>query len=69
MDVLLESQHFAIAPKLAPTVAGMTYSSMQPDRVIDWILIPKTWSFSNYRVLLSDLSDHRPVVADLLIAP
>ncbi len=67
MDVLLESQHFAVTPESVPIVAGMTYSSMKPDRVIDWILIPKTWSFSNHRVILSDLSDHRPVVADLLI--
>jgi endonuclease/exonuclease/phosphatase family metal-dependent hydrolase len=68
MDVLLDSQRFAVTPESVPTVAGMTFSSMKPDRVIDWILIPKTWSFSDHRVLPSDLSDHRPVMADLLIS-
>jgi len=33
--------------------------------VIDWILIPSSWSFAKYQVETSPLSDHLPVVADV----
>lgn len=47
----------------APGPDHFTWSTAEPDRVIDWILIPSGWRFEEYRVLPSDLSDHRPVVA------
>lgn len=68
MDVLLESKRFAIAPEATPVEREMTYPSIKAGVTIDWILIPKLWKFSNHRVLDSQLSDHRPVMADLLIA-
>lgn len=68
MDVLLKSKHFEIASETTPAEWNMTYPSIKAGVTIDWILIPKRWKFSNHRVLDSQLSDHRPVMADLLIA-
>lgn len=68
MDVLLKSKHFEIASESTPAEWNMTYPSIKAGVTIDWILIPKRWKFSNHRVLDSQLSDHRPVMADLLIA-
>ena len=42
----------------------LTYLSVEPRSVIDWILIPHNWHFLQYSVELSRLSDHRPVYAD-----
>ncbi len=50
------------------TEADMTFHSAKPGSVIDWILIPPTWSFQQYRVIQSDLSDHRPVWAELKLS-
>ncbi|NLE36788.1 MAG: hypothetical protein GX621_02045 [Pirellulaceae bacterium] len=52
-------------PKRPPGPDGMTFHSARPECVIDWILIPPGWRFDDYRVVLSELSDHRPVVADI----
>ncbi len=48
-----------------PTNHDLTYHSVEPSRVIDWILIPPQWRFVQYGVELSHLSDHRPVYADV----
>ena len=37
--------------------------------VIDWILISNDYSFQDYRVLKSDLSDHLLIYADVLVKP
>lgn len=44
---------------------ALTFHSAAPKSIIDWILIPDDWQFSNYRVLLSELSDHRPVATEI----
>ena len=62
MDVLIESRQFDLN---AQAQNEMTYPSPLPTRVIDWILNPIGWSFDDYHVISSQLSDHRPVVADL----
>lgn len=51
----------------SPPLTGkdMTFPSTAPLRVIDWILIPSSWSFAKYQVETSPLSDHLPVVADV----
>jgi endonuclease/exonuclease/phosphatase family metal-dependent hydrolase len=65
---LLTSQgQFHSSPTKNPQETHFTYSSKTPDRVIDWILIPENWQFKTYRVLNSNLSDHRPVLATLQI--
>ena len=43
----------------------LTFHSAYPRSVIDWVLIPADWRFLDYKVLASDLSDHRPVYADI----
>jgi endonuclease/exonuclease/phosphatase family metal-dependent hydrolase len=45
----------------------LTYHATKPDRTIDWVLVPKSGKFRDYRVIASTLSDHRPVVADVLL--
>jgi endonuclease/exonuclease/phosphatase family metal-dependent hydrolase len=65
MDLLIESSRFDLNVQKLPTQQEMTYSSTLPTRVIDWILIPKNWQFTDYRLISSRLSDHLPVVADL----
>ncbi|MCC7073162.1 MAG: endonuclease/exonuclease/phosphatase family protein [Deltaproteobacteria bacterium] len=52
-----------------PGASDLTYPTAAPDRVLDWILIPKEISFTSYRVMPSPHSDHVPVVADLLVVP
>jgi endonuclease/exonuclease/phosphatase family metal-dependent hydrolase len=68
MDVLFGSNNFSVAPLTTKAdESNMTFPAVKPAWIIDWILIPNTWSFSGHRVLDDHLSDHRPVVADLLI--
>jgi endonuclease/exonuclease/phosphatase family metal-dependent hydrolase len=70
MDILDASAQFQRRPAQAPRDrAEMTFPSAQPEVVIDWILIPKNWKFTDYRVEASTLSDHRPVLAELLLQP
>ena len=70
LDLLDASSLFQRRPEQAPdNSTKLTYHSTQPKSVIDWVLAPKYWQFIDYRVELSALSDHRPVVADLLLTP
>ncbi len=46
-----------------------TFASDNPVSVIDWILIPRAWSFVNYQVRDSVLSDHRLIFADIAREP
>jgi endonuclease/exonuclease/phosphatase family metal-dependent hydrolase len=66
MATLDDSGCFQRKPTL-PTLtdSNLTYHSVGPRSVIDWILIPSHWRFLRYRVALSQLSDHRPVYADV----
>ena len=66
---ILSLGRFRRQPADKPTDADCTYPSKAPDRVIDWILIPDDWRFEKFRVLSSQLSDHRPVVATVRINP
>ena len=69
MDVFDASGRFARRPESAPQEPGMTYPSIDGQSVIDWILIPESWQFRDYQVKLSELSDHRPVFAEIDIVP
>jgi len=52
-----------------PEADGMaTYPQARPKRRIDWILASRGVEFRRYEVLDTPLSDHRAVVADLLIS-
>jgi endonuclease/exonuclease/phosphatase (EEP) superfamily protein YafD len=40
-----------------------TFSTEKPDRCIDYILAPRSWTLVRHRVLKDDISDHLPVVS------
>jgi len=61
------SELFQRRPTEPPQPQELTFSVDDPRSVIDWILIPAQWRFESYRAIDCDLSDHRPVVADVLI--
>jgi endonuclease/exonuclease/phosphatase family metal-dependent hydrolase len=68
MDTLAQSGRFKRSPTSLPlTDNDLTYHSTVPAAVIDWVLIPPHWKFLQYRVELSQLSDHRPVYADVAL--
>ena len=66
LDAMRRLQRRPVDP---PDHAELTFHSADPQYVIDWIMIPHDWRFQDYRVGLSVLSDHRPVFADVIIAP
>jgi endonuclease/exonuclease/phosphatase family metal-dependent hydrolase len=45
----------------------LTFRSDEPARIIDWVLVPQGLGVERYDVIASDLSDHRPIVADIAI--
>jgi len=56
-------------PSDVPTEdSQLTFRSDRPTRVIDWILVPEAFEVVDYRIELSTLSDHRPIVADIRLA-
>lgn len=67
LDLLDRSQRFRREPANVLTSDQMTFHSQQPDRVIDWILIPSDWQFRRYFAVDSNLSDHRPIVAEVQV--
>jgi len=60
-----ESGLFQRHPMTVPEGAQMTFPADKAQQVIDWILIPKSFNLLQYRVLDSQLSDHRPVFLDV----
>lgn len=48
---------------------GLTYPAAAPDRRIDYVLLSEHLRTVDVRVLPVESSDHRPVVADLVIGP
>jgi endonuclease/exonuclease/phosphatase family metal-dependent hydrolase len=70
ISVFDESKVFRRHPSLPPTdESQFTFHSVEPACVIDWVLIPVNWEFSQYEVVSSQLSDHRPVYADVTFNP
>ena len=43
----------------------LTFHADAPQNIIDWVLIPNGWSYTDYHVELSTLSDHRPVLVEV----
>lgn len=66
IQTLDESGRFSRFPRI-PEVSSdyLTFHSVEPRSIIDWILIPSDWVFSRYTVDAAQLSDHRPVYADM----
>ncbi len=68
VDILDSSSLFRRRPEQpSGAPAELTFHSTQPKWVIDWILVPRNLQLIDYRVESSTLSDHRPVVADILL--
>lgn len=65
IDVLLASKQMTTLPLGPLNPKDFTFPSENPDRVIDWIFVSPPWQFTEKKVLLSDLSDHLPVIARL----
>ncbi|TWU58795.1 Endonuclease/Exonuclease/phosphatase family protein [Rubripirellula tenax] len=67
MDAFIGSNQFSLRPVQPPTREEMTFSTMNPYQVIDWILVPKELTIAAYRVVDTTLSDHRLVVCDITV--
>lgn len=70
MEILLDGDAFCYQPAAAPSDDQLTFSTRQPASVIDWILVSKPSgnghsAFGSYRVIDTELSDHRIVVAEV----
>lgn len=66
MDRLFASGEWQRRPLSEPTEAELTFSSIEPKSVIDWILVSEDrFPIREYRVVRSELSDHFAVLADV----
>jgi endonuclease/exonuclease/phosphatase family metal-dependent hydrolase len=52
-------------PEEMPAPQDLTFSSLYPRQVIDWILVPGHWHIHSHRVVDSGLSDHRLVLTEV----
>jgi endonuclease/exonuclease/phosphatase family metal-dependent hydrolase len=74
---LIDCDDFCYSPVEPPSPGQLTFSTMSPKSVIDWILVSKKKNehqsfdssspFTSYEVIPTDLSDHRPVVAEITL--
>ncbi|MBI3632455.1 MAG: endonuclease/exonuclease/phosphatase family protein [Candidatus Vogelbacteria bacterium] len=67
LDVIRESRLFNYRPIVNPTAEQMTFHSLNPWLVIDWIFTPKNWQVVEYKAIDTSLSDHKPVIAEVEI--
>ena len=66
IEIFDNSERFQRSPMHPPVAVGdLTFHSAEPGSIIDWVLIPPDWRFLQYGVESSQLSDHRPVYADV----
>ena len=61
IEVLSVNQSLSRIPAELPDSFEFTFSSNDPQQVIDWFFIPSDWSVVDYSVTKSGLSDHRPI--------
>ncbi len=64
---LLDQKGFVTLPVKKPGQGELTFSSANPKSVIDWIMVPPDWKIISKRVLKSSLSDHCPVIMDVML--
>ena len=67
LSVLLAGGGFRTLPDATPRAEGLTFSTLKPRSVIDWILVPVNWRIVSRTVIDTKLSDHRPVVMEVQI--
>lgn len=63
LDLLRNCGLFRSLPASDPQSEDMTHPTDDPRCILDWILIPKDWTFRSYGACDVTLSDHRPVKA------
>ena len=64
-ELLIEKSGLSFSPTGTPTPDEYTFSTMQPQSVIDWILFESLrLKLVDQQVIKSQLSDHMPVVAE-----
>lgn len=61
LDLLTTSGRFQTFPD-ATVPSVFSFPAGQPVRLIDWIMVPSEWEILEGEVVMSDLSDHLPVV-------
>jgi len=54
-------------PPELPSPLDLTFSTLNPRQVIDWILVPGDWHIHSHRVVDAGLSDHRLVLMEVEI--
>jgi endonuclease/exonuclease/phosphatase family metal-dependent hydrolase len=76
LDCVISSNCFQHRPVSDPSEDELTFSSDKPRSVIDWVLIPNTsgvddptFTFTDYRSIPTNLSDHRAVIAEIEFRP
>ena len=68
MDVFDQSARFTRTPaKDTGDPLAYTFRTDRPSRTIDWILASKDYVVNGYKAVDSLLSDHRPVVAEVVL--
>jgi endonuclease/exonuclease/phosphatase family metal-dependent hydrolase len=61
----LDSSKLFVRSLPADDAAALTFPADAPRQAIDWVFAPAEAKLVNHRVIASELSDHRPIVADL----
>ena len=64
-DKLIEQTEFSYSPNSVAGTQSLTYSSVNPKLLIDWILLSHELRLIKQEIIDSQLSDHRPVVATI----
>ena len=67
MDFLLREGRLQTRTETQLLPGHFTFTSYAPSEAIDWILVPANWEFTSYEVHDIQLSDHRPVVAEVRV--
>ena len=62
VSLLLDGGGFQSMPKGPPQTGDFTFRATDPDRVIDWILVPPAWRITSRQVPAVLDSDHLPVL-------
>ena len=68
-DKLIEQTEFSYSPNSIADTQSLTYSSIEPILLIDWILLSHGLRLVKQEIVDSQLSDHRPVVATMEFVP
>ncbi|MDB4766197.1 endonuclease/exonuclease/phosphatase family protein [bacterium] len=64
-DKLIEQTQFSYSPDSVIGTQSLTYSTIEPKLLIDWILLSHELRLVKQEIIDSQLSDHRPVVATI----